>query len=163
MKPEALAIRKIRRKDNPGIAAIIRAVLPECGAPAEGTAYADPQLDCMYETYGLPGSAYWVVDDGERLWGGGGIAPLKGGPKEVCELQKMYFRPELRGLGQGKALLQHALDTAREMGYHRCYLETMPYMKQALGLYQKYGFRKRESPLGDTGHTACEVWMEREL
>ncbi len=163
MNRDGLYIRKIEQKDNAEMASIIRQVLPECGAPTEGTAYADPELDRMYETYEKPGCTYWVIDDGERIWGGGGIAPLQGGPQGVCELQKMYFKSELRGCGQGKALLQRALEAAREMGYHRCYLETMPYMERAIGLYSQFGFRDLEGPYGDTGHTACQVWMEREL
>ncbi len=163
MNREGLTIRKIRKEDNPEMALIIREVLPECGAPTEGTAYADPELDRMYETYQQPGCIYWVIDDGQRIWGGGGIAPLRGGPGGVCELQKMYFKSELRGHGQGKALLKLALEKAREMGYDRCYLETMPYMDRAMGLYRHFGFRDLSGPAGDTGHTACQVWMELDL
>nr|WP_322619044.1 GNAT family N-acetyltransferase [Arenimonas daejeonensis] len=47
------------------------------------------------------------------MLGGGGVAPLDGGPEGVCELRKMYFLPELRGRGAGATLMAHCLDAAR--------------------------------------------------
>ena len=84
-------IRPIQLTDNKTLALVLREVLIEFGVPKQGTAYADPELDSMFETYMKPNHAYWVVDcDGEIL-GGAGIAPLKDGATDVCELQKIYF------------------------------------------------------------------------
>ncbi|MBC2840779.1 GNAT family N-acetyltransferase [Robiginitalea sp. SC105] len=163
MNKEALQIRRIQPGDDAQLAALIREVLPGTGAPCEGTALADPSLDRMFLTYQRPDSAFWVVADQEQVWGGGGIAPLQGGDAGTCELQKMYFREELRGMGYGRALLKLALETARELGYTSCYLETMPYMEAALALYRSYGFADLERPVGCTGHTACQVWMRKTL
>lgn len=158
-----LIIREIQQADNMQIAAIIREVLTESGAPREGTAYADPSLDRMFEAYQKSGSRYWVIAEGERIWGGGGIGPLLGSNPDICELQKMYFKKELRGLGLGEELLGLAIEFARSNGYRSCYLETMTYMDRALRLYRRHGFESLERPIGETGHTACEVWMQKLL
>lgn len=163
MKSDGYTIRSIRPVDNAEMGLIVREVLVGAGAPCEGTAFADPSLNAMFETYNQPHSRYWVVQGPNKIWGGAGIAPLEGGSSDTCELQKMYFRKEIRGLGLGKAMIKLALDTAREMGYKKCYLETMPYMEVALSLYNKHGFKLLDQPMGCTGHTACQIWMVKDL
>ncbi len=152
-------IRKIEQKDNAEVAALIRNVLIEHNVPKVGTAYADASLDCMYETYSAPDSAYFVVESSGRLIGGAGIAPLENGPLDTCELQKMYFLPEARGTGFGAAMMEKCLNSARKSGFSQCYLETMPYMEAAQKLYRKSGFEYLDAPMGDTGHSSCPVWM----
>lgn len=156
-------IREIRPSDDPALGAVIREVLQESGVPSRGTALEDASLDSMYATYTSRGCRYWVVEGAGAIWGGGGIAPLAGAAPDTCELQKMYFREAVRGHGLGKAILETALQTAREMGYTQCYLETMPYMDRALYLYEKLGFERLDTPMGNTGHTACQVWMRKTL
>lgn len=163
MKSDTLLIRLIQPEDNSQVASIIREVLPGTGAPLEGTAFADPSLDDMFETYNNPLSRYWVIAGDDGILGGGGIAPLDGGNPEICELQKMYFLEAIRGLGFGQKILELALNAARDLGYRQCYLETMPYMKAALALYHRNGFRLLKQSMGCTGHTACQVWMIKDL
>ncbi|MFM1879574.1 MAG: hypothetical protein RLZZ241_2440 [Bacteroidota bacterium] len=163
MKFGGYEIRPIQPQDNAEIARVIREVLPAMGAPMTGTAFADPSLDAMFENYSNPRSRYWVVVGNGRVWGGGGFAPLDGGDLETCELQKMYFKVEVRGLGLGQVILGLTLETAKDFGFSRCYLETMPYMQAALSLYHKNGFLPLEQPMGCTGHTACQVWMAKTL
>jgi putative acetyltransferase len=74
--------------------------------------------------------------------GGAGIAPLDGGESDVCELRKMYFLPALRGLGAGAAAIARCLNAARELGFRRCYLETLTGMDAAQRLYLANGFRR---------------------
>ncbi|HWE26771.1 MAG TPA: GNAT family N-acetyltransferase, partial [Polyangia bacterium] len=93
----APTIRPIRSEDDRFVAAIIRAVMPEFGAKGPGFAINDPEVDFMTAAYARPRSAYFVVADGERILGGGGIAPLDAGDATTCELRKMYFLPEARG------------------------------------------------------------------
>ena len=157
-----MSIREIQPNDNPQIAEVIRKVLIELEVPKVGTAYADPQLDEMFETYNVPNAAYFVVEQNERILGGAGIGPLENEP-ETCELQKMYFLPEIRGLKLGEAMIQKCLQFAKDSGYKKCYLETMPNMKAAQKLYKKSGFEYLCEPLGNTGHTSCPVWMIRSM
>lgn len=156
-------IRKIEKQDNPAVAGVIRTVLREHNVPKVGTAYADASLDCMFETYSLPSSVYFVVVQDGKVTGGAGIAPLQNGPAGTCELQKMYFLPEARGLGIGAAMMERCLDSAKAFGFTKCYLETMPYMEAAQKLYKKYGFEYISAPLGNTGHVSCPVWMLKNL
>jgi putative acetyltransferase len=55
----------------------------------------------MCANYSEARAAYFVVEDGGRQLGGGGIGPLAGAGDEVCELHNKYFLPELRGRGIG--------------------------------------------------------------
>ncbi len=158
-----IIIRRIQEQDNFAIAKIIRTVLIEHDVPKVGTAYADPQLDCMFETYQQPKSIYFVVERNGVIIGGAGLGPLEKEAPVICELQKMYFLAEARGLGIGTEMMQRCLETARDFGYKKCYLETMPNMVAAQKLYKKAGFDYICAPLGNTGHGSCPVWMLKEL
>ena len=158
-----IIIRPIQIQDNPQVAAVIRAVLIEHNVPKVGTAYADPQLDCMFQTYQHSNSIYYVVEKDSRIIGGAGISPLANGDSDTCELQKMYFLSETRGLGIGTQMMEKCLQSATDFGFKKCYLETMPYMVAAQKLYKKSGFDYICSPMGNTGHTSCPVWMLKEL
>jgi putative acetyltransferase len=158
-----IIIREIQQKDNQAIAKIVRNVLMELGAPKVGTAYADPQLDFLFESYQTPNAVYFVVEKEDQIIGGAGIAQLENGAATICELQKMYFLPEVRGLGLGIQLMEKCLQIASDFGFEKCYLETMPYMEAAQKLYQKVGFEYLHEPLGNTGHTSCPVWMIKNL
>lgn len=160
-RQQGYRIRPITPADNPHIAAVVRAVSAEYGLTADkGYGVADPNLDFLHETYQGERSRYWVIEgpDGTIL-GGGGIAPLAGAENEVCELQKMYFMPALRGLGLGRRLVLQALAEARALGYQRCYLETTEVLREATSLYESLGFEHLPGPLGCTGHDACEICM----
>lgn len=160
---DTIVIREIELKDNPKIAMAIRDVLIEFGVPKVGTAYEDEALDRMFETYKNERSCYFVVADGEQILGGAGIAPLEDFDQGVCELQKMYFKPEARGRGLGSVMMDRCLSFAKSVGFKKCYLETMPYMDDARVLYRKVGFKNIESALGNTGHYSCTVWMIKDL
>lgn len=160
-RQQGYRIRPITQADNPAIAAVVRAVSAEYGLTADkGYGVADPNLDFLHETYLGERSRYWVVEGPNgTILGGGGIAPLAGEEGQVCELQKMYFMPSLRGLGLGRRLVLQALDEARALGYQRCYLETTAVLREATALYESLGFEHLPGPLGSTGHDACEICM----
>lgn len=163
MSKNNIVIRKIESSDDTQIANVIRSVLIEFGVPKVGTAYEDTALDCMTQTYSKQTSVYYVVDKEGKIIGGAGIAPLSNYDGNVCELQKMYFLPEARGLGLGKLMIETCLVKAKEMGFESCYLETLPYMKAATKLYGNMGFASLEKPMGNTGHYSCNVWMLKKL
>ncbi len=81
----------------------------------------------------------------------------------VCELQKMYFAPEVRGQGFGKQMIAKCLEAAKDFRYDTCYLESASQLKAAIHVYESYGFKHRTEPLGDTGHYSCGVWMYKDL
>ena len=159
------SIRLIQPKDNPQIAKIIREVSVEFGLAAEsGFAVGDSILDNLYEVYEQPNATYWViVDEQDQVYGGGGIAPLKGDPS-ILEIQKMYFLPAIRQHGFAKKILNVAFDFARQQNFKRIYLETTKSLWQAVKLYEKLGFKHLDQPEGNTGHSeACEIWMLKTL
>ncbi len=156
-------IRPITPADDAAVAAVIRAVMPEFGASGPGFALHDPEVDAMCAAYPAPRSAYWVVESGGQVLGGGGIAPLAGGADAVCELRKMYFLPALRGRGAGRALIATCLDFAARAGFRQCYLETLTGMDAAQALYAASGFRRIDAPLGATGHFGCNRFYLRPL
>lgn len=149
-------IRKIERKDNARIEEIIRNCLIEYGGNHEGTAWADPDLARFSEVYAADGSAYWVAEDESGVVVGGvGIGPMRDVPG-MCELQKMYCVPEVRGKGVARELLTTALAFARAE-YTSCYLETLDNMTAAQRFYEKNGFVRTEMQYGETGHFACQA------
>lgn len=156
-------IRKIEKQDNQSVAMLIRSVFDEMEIPKVGTAYEDPYLDLMFEEYNKPKSVYFVVEMEGEVLGCAGIAPLENGDPNICELQKMYFSPKLRGLGIGGKLMEECLEQARNFGFENCYIETMPFMHAAQKLYRKSGFEYLDAPMGNTGHSSCPVWMLKKL
>ncbi|WP_437610206.1 GNAT family N-acetyltransferase [Erwinia sp. V71] len=157
-------VRPITPADNPLIAQVIRDVSAEFGLTADkGYTVSDPNLDRLFELYSEANSAYWVVERDGQVVGGGGVAPLLCSDADICELQKMYFLPAVRGLGLARSLALQAMEFARERGFKRCYLETTASLTRAIKLYEHLGFRHIDGPLGCTGHVDCEVTMIREL
>ncbi len=156
-------IRPILKKDNSHIARVIRKVLVDMGVPKIGTAYADKTLDTMFEAYQKPRSIYFVIEVDGKIMGGGGVSQLDNGDGNICELQKMYFLKDVRGMGLGSKMISLCLEKAKEFKFKKCYLETMTYMKAAQGLYKKNGFEYIDGPLGDTGHYSCPVYMLKNL
>lgn len=157
-------VRLIQPQDNPEIAAVIREVSAEHGLTADkGFAVADPILDTLYEVYSKPRSAYWVVEMDGKIVGGGGISQVAGGDEHTAELQKMYLSSVLRGKGLAKQIVLMSLEFAKQQGYTRCYLETTSELQAAIKLYEKLGFDFIDEPLGNTGHSDCEIRMLKTL
>lgn len=160
---KAPIIRLIEKKDNAQIARVIRSILEDFNVPKVGTAYADKALDQMFETYQKPRAAYFVVEQNNEIIGGAGVAQLDNYGGNICELQKMYFLPQVRGKGVGAQMMQFCIAKAREFGFEKIYLETMEYMTQAQKLYKQSGFDYIDGPLGNTGHFSCPVHMLKTL
>jgi putative acetyltransferase len=59
--------------------------------------------------------------------------------------------------------MNHCLAFAKVQNFELCYLETLPYMKAAQKLYLKTGFDYITGPMGNTGHTSCNVWLTKTL
>ncbi|TCT25888.1 putative acetyltransferase [Thermomonas haemolytica] len=106
---DTVSIRPIQPGDDAAMAAVIRTVMPEFGAVGSGFAINDPEVDWMSRAYAAPRHAYFVLERDGRVLGGAGVAPLAGGDPDTCELRKMYFLPEARGLGAGAAMMERCL------------------------------------------------------
>lgn len=156
-------IRLIKQEDNPVIAAIIRAVLTEFKANKPGTVYYDPTTDDLYNLFSEPFSGYHILEEDGQIMGGAGIYPTASLPHGCCELVKLYLLPEARGKGYGQLLIAQCFESARENGFFEVYLETMPELKMAVGLYEKCGFTYLSGPMGNSGHFGCDLWMLKML
>jgi putative acetyltransferase len=163
MESKGIRLRKIEKRDNRGIAELIRSVFREFGIDRPGTVYFDPTTDDLYSLFMESGSVYWIAEDGDRMIGGCGIYPTPGLPEGYAELVKFYLLPEYRGKGIGRMLMEQNIESARNLGYNQLYLESMPELRKAIGMYEKAGFRFIPGRLGNSGHFNCDIWMVRDL
>ena len=97
------------------------------------------------------GVAFFLIRDGGALVGCGGIQ-LMG--TEYGEIKRMYVRPQFRGLGFAKMMLNYLADYARSRGLGTLRLETGIHQHEAITLYEQMGFEQippfgeyREDPL----------------
>lgn len=162
-KQSMYEVRPIKKSDNDSMARVIQQVMTEYGATGPGYSIVDNEVQNMYEHYNDERSVYYVIVKNGEVYGGAGIAHLEGGDKDTCELKKMYFLKDVRGIGFGDKLLELCVDEAKKRGYKKCYLETLGRMPEARSLYEKHGFKKLCGPLGNTGHFKCEAWYEMAL
>ncbi len=160
---KAITIRNIQEQDNPFIAKIIRSCLEEFGANKPGTVYYDKSTDNLSSLFERTSAHYFIAEQHEKIVGGGGIFPSDGLPTDTCELVKMYLTAAVRGKGIGASLIARCIAAAKEEGFKKIYIETMPELKQAIGVYEKFGFEYLSHPLGNTGHFGCDVWMLKHI
>ncbi|MEO8710613.1 MAG: GNAT family N-acetyltransferase [Parafilimonas sp.] len=155
--------RQVVKADNKPIAKLIRDVFDEYNAPYYGTVYSDPTTDDLYTLFQTKHSVLWVAQLENKILGCCGIYPTTGLPENCAELAKFYVLKEARGKGVGKQLMQCCFHSAKEMGYKKLYIESLPKFSQAVAMYEKYGFIRLDKPLGNSGHTSCNIWMLKEL
>lgn len=143
-----IQIRLITAADNPVIAGIIRTNLKKFNLDIPGTAYFDPELDCLSKYYltAPKKRAYFIAeDDDKQIIGGVGVAEFES--IDCCaEIQKLYLTDAAKGKGLGRMLMQTAENLAKEKNYKRLYLETHSDLKAAVRLYEKLGFREIDRP-----------------
>jgi len=158
-----MRIREIEEKDNKLMEQIIKRSLESFNLDIPGTAYFDPQLGSLAQHYKQQSNAkYWVVvNEQDEVVGGVGIGPF-GLKTEICELQKLYIKPEARGKGLSRKLMKVALDFAKQH-YSYCYLETLTKLETANLLYSKLGFEQLEKPLDGSEHSAMDTWYMKKL
>jgi putative acetyltransferase len=163
MNSQGVVLRKIEEKDNSEIAELIRSVFREFRIDRPGTVYYDPTTDDLFNLFKTPGSVYWLAEENGRLLGGCGLFATPGLPEGCAELVKLYLLPECRGRGIGRMLMEKTFESARELGYTHLYLESMPELNKAIGMYEKAGFRFIPSRMGNSGHFNCDIWMLKDL
>ena len=138
-----MRIREATAMDHDAIFALIADTLREFGFPVEDSGI-DADLADVPRSYHARGGAFRVIenDDGVVV-GCGGLYPMA---HNGVELRKMYFRPEIRGKGLGRKLLDDLIAEARRRRFDRIELETASNLTAAIALYQRAGFVETDGP-----------------
>jgi putative acetyltransferase len=130
-------LRDATNADRAAVRELVFAVLAEYGLKSD-PGRTDADLSDIEESYVARGGLFRVLEDSDgAVVGAYGLYRME---NHTCELRKMYLRREWRGQGLGKRLLDDALAQARRLGFARVVLETASVLKEAIALYECYGF-----------------------
>ncbi len=98
----------------------------------------DSELASLPGKYAPPrGRLMLAWDEGRAV----GCVALRPVDDETCEMKRLYVRPGVRGRQLGQRLAQRVCDDARDAGYRRICLDTLPGMSSALRIYSTLGFQ----------------------
>ena len=147
------------------MARLIKDCFIELDAPKTGTVYSDPTTNELFELFQGKGNSFCLVaeSNSKEILGLCGIFETDGLKKYQVELVKFYLKPEARGLGIGKKLIQNCIAKSVELGFHSIYIETQEVFSTAIKLYERLNFKYLDKPLGNSGHHNCSIWMLKEL
>jgi len=99
----------------------------------------DQELAGLPGDYAPPEGCLLLTEYENQLAGCVALHKLEPG---VCEMKRLYLRPQFRNQGLGRALAERIITEARQIGYHRMRLDTVePVMKDAVAMYRKLGFK----------------------
>jgi len=100
----------------------------------------DKELSGLPGDYAPPAGRLLLAELDGQLAGCVALHKLEPG---ICEMKRLYLRPQFRGNGLGRALADRIISEARQIGYKRMRLDTVePVMKDAVGMYRKLGFKE---------------------
>ena len=101
----------------------------------------EEELSDLSKMYAPPTGVIFLSKEGNLFTG---CVAVRKKDEDVAELKRMYIKPEYRNAGLGSALLEIALNAAKEMGYKKIRLDTLSHMTNAINLYTRSGFYEIE-------------------
>jgi ribosomal protein S18 acetylase RimI-like enzyme len=103
--------------------------------------------------------AFFLIRDGEMPAGCGGVKIIA---EEYAEIKRMYVRPQFRGMGLARLMLDHLTDHAGRHGAALLRLETGIRQQAAVALYERAGFR-RIPPFGPYREDPLSFFFEKQI
>ena len=98
----------------------------------------DKELAGLPGDYAPPAGRLLLSEFESQLAGCVALHKLEDG---ICEMKRLYLRPQFRGKGLGRTLADRIIREARQIGYQRMRLDTVePVMRDAVAMYRKIGF-----------------------
>lgn len=97
----------------------------------------DAELNNLEDKYGLPYGRLYLIYYNNNLAGCIGLRKID---EATCELKRLYVKPQFRKNGIGDFLVKKIIADAKEIGYAKMRLDTLPFLKSAERLYRKNGF-----------------------
>lgn len=101
----------------------------------------DEELTSFPAKYKEPDGSFFIAKDGNIIVGCVGLRKIE---SKICEIKRLFVKDEYKGKGQGKELIKSIIEEAKKKGYEKIRLDTLPKMKAAQKLYEKFSFYQIE-------------------
>ncbi len=142
MRPESLSIRQASSVAETATArSLFEEYAAALGIDLGYQGFAD-ELVGLPGSYALPRGRLSIAWVGDEAVGCVALRPLG---EDVCEMKRLYVRPQFRGGGIGKQLAEAIIAEARQIGYAIMRLDTVPKLKSATRMYESLGFVRRDA------------------
>lgn len=118
----------------------------------------DYEINNLQEMYSEPEGSMFLASINNKFVGVAGIRKFE---NNICELKRMYVKPEYRNKGIGRKILEYSIESAKKFNYEKMKLDTDDLMQAAIKLYLDFGFE--EIPAYRNNPNVCARYFELKL